>query len=38
MEIFGLNITKKVAEKEKTKRISPIPKNDDVGGITVKAT
>ena len=38
MEIFGLNITKKVAEKEKTKRISPIPKNDDVGGITVSTT
>jgi hypothetical protein len=38
MEIFGLNITKKVAEKEKTKRISPIPKSDDVGGITVSTT
>ena len=38
MELFGYNITRKVAEKEKTKRISPIPKNDDVGGITISTT
>jgi hypothetical protein len=38
MELFGYNISRKVAEKEKTKRISPIPKNDDVGGITVSTT
>ena len=37
MEIFGLNITKKVAEddKDKKKLISPIPVTDDIGALTV---
>ena len=40
MEIFGLNITRKVAEedKEKKKKISPIPYDPDVGGISVAST
>ena len=37
MEIFGLNITRKVAgqDKEEKKLISPIPVTDDVGALTV---
>ena len=37
MEIFGLNITRKIADadKEEKKLISPIPVTDDVGALTV---
>ena len=37
MELFGYNITRKVAAKDEDKKvkISPIPYNDDIGGIQV---
>ena len=40
MELFGYEITRKVQvkDKEKEKKISPIPKTDDVGGMTVQST
>jgi hypothetical protein len=40
MDIFGYNISKKVAEsdKEKKKKISPVPHDPEVGGITVSTT
>lgn len=38
MDIFGYSISKKVAEKEEVKKVSPIPYNSDIGGISVEST
>ncbi len=38
MEIFGYNITKKLADKGSEKKISPVTYDPDVGGISVSST